>query len=105
MAILNAAMIAPRPINTSRFNPTNSAAITRPSTDGVSFIPEGTRMFPKMVRASKGLWREVQDMARRGRDVWRLVPAAQKRSLFGAVLVMAGWAGANTAILLIVRTL
>ena len=62
-------------------------------------------MFPKMVRASKGLWREVQDITRRGRDVWRLVPGGQKRSLFGAVLVMAGWAGATTAIPLILRKL
>jgi ATP-binding cassette, subfamily B, bacterial len=62
-------------------------------------------MFPKMVRASKGLWQEVQDIARRGRDVWRLVPSGQKRSLFGAVLVMAGWAGACTAIPLILQRL
>ena len=55
-------------------------------------------MFPKMVRASKGLWREVKDIARRGRDVWNLIPGGQKRSLFGAVLVMAGWAAAATAI-------
>ena len=62
-------------------------------------------MFPKMVRASQGLWREVQEIARRGRDVWKLVPGAQKRSLFGAVLVMAGWAAAGTAIPLILRKL
>src|SRR5258708_18940453 len=68
-------------------------------------FPEGIRMFPKMVRASKGLWREVQDITRRGRDVWQLVPSGQKRSLFGAVLVMAGWAGATTAIPLILRNL
>ena len=62
-------------------------------------------MFPKMVRASKGLWREVQEVARRGRDVWNLVPGTQKRSLFGAVLVMVGWAGATTAIPLILGKL
>ncbi len=62
-------------------------------------------MFPKMVRASKGLWREIQEIARRGRDVWNLVPKAQKRSLFGAILVMAGWAAAGTAIPLILRKL
>ena len=62
-------------------------------------------MFPKMVRASKGLWCEVQEITRRGRDVWRLVPAGQKRSLFGAVLVMAGWAAATTSITLIMGKL
>ena len=62
-------------------------------------------MFPKMVRASKGLWREVQEIARRGRDVWNLVPGARKRSLFGAVLVMAGWAAASTSIPLVLRKL
>jgi ATP-binding cassette, subfamily B, bacterial len=62
-------------------------------------------MFPKMVRASKGLWREVQEIARRGRDVWNLVPGSQKRSLFGAVLVMAGWAAAGTAIPWVLRKL
>ena len=62
-------------------------------------------MFPKMVRASKGLWREVQDITRRGRDVWRLVPAAQKRSLLGAGLVMAAAAKASTIIPVILKDL
>ena len=55
-------------------------------------------MFPKMVSASRGLWREVRNIFRRGRDVWRLVPAGQKRSLGLAVLVMAAAALASTAI-------
>ena len=55
-------------------------------------------MFPKMVRASKGIGREVQDITRRGRDVWQLVPRAQKRSLCAAGLVMAISALAYTAI-------
>ena len=55
-------------------------------------------MFPKMVRASVGLWREVSNIFRRGRDVWNLVPGAQKRSLCGAGLVMAAAAMASTAI-------
>ncbi len=55
-------------------------------------------MFPKMVRASNGLWREVGNIFRRGRDVWHLVPAAQKRSLGGAGLVMAVSALATTTI-------
>ena len=62
-------------------------------------------MFPKMVRASNGLWREVQDIARRGRDVWRLVPTAQKRSLIGAGLVMAAAAKASTVIPVILKDL
>lgn len=62
-------------------------------------------MFPKMVRASKGLWLEVLEIFRRGRDVWALVPGGQKHALFGAVLVMAGWAAAGTAIPLILRKL
>jgi len=59
-------------------------------------------MFPKMVRASKGLWREVHEIGRRGGDVWRLVPKAQKGSLFTALAVMAAWAGANTTIPLMI---
>ena len=62
-------------------------------------------MFPKMVRASKGLWREVQDITRRGRDVWRLVPSGQKRALVGASLVMAASAKASTAIPVILKDL
>jgi ATP-binding cassette subfamily B protein len=55
-------------------------------------------MFPKMVRASLGLWREVSNIFRRGKDVWRLVPGAQKLSLGGAGLVMATAALAETSI-------
>ena len=62
-------------------------------------------MFPKMVRASEGLWREVQDIARRGRDVWHLVPKAQKRALIGAGLVMAASAKASTMIPVVLKDL
>jgi len=55
-------------------------------------------MFPKMVRASHGLWREIRGIIRRGRDVWRLIPAGQKRGLGGAGIVMAIGALANTVI-------
>jgi ATP-binding cassette subfamily B protein len=55
-------------------------------------------MFPKMVRASKGLWREVVNIFRRGRDVWNLVPSAQKRSLGAAGLAMAAASFAETSI-------
>ena len=55
-------------------------------------------MFPKMVRASEGLWREIKVIVRRGRDVWNLVPGAQKRGLGGAVFVMAIAAVADTVI-------
>ncbi len=57
-------------------------------------------MFPKMVRASNGLWREVRGIFRRGRDVWRLVPKGQKRALLGAGVVMAISAKASTEIAL-----
>ena len=55
-------------------------------------------MFPKMVRASKGLWREVGNIFRRGRDVWDLVPGAQKRSLGAAGLAMAAASFAETSV-------
>ena len=55
-------------------------------------------MFPKMVRASEGLWRETQGIVKRGRDVWNLVPWAQKRGLAGASLVMAIGSTANVVI-------
>jgi len=55
-------------------------------------------MFPKMVRASLGLWREIRGIIRRGRDVWRLIPPAQKRGLFGAGVVMAIAAQAGVVI-------
>jgi ATP-binding cassette, subfamily B, bacterial len=62
-------------------------------------------MFPKMVSASKGLWLEVQDITRRGRDVWKLVPARQKWSLISASLVMAASAKAFTMIPVILNGL
>jgi ATP-binding cassette, subfamily B, bacterial len=62
-------------------------------------------MFPKMVNASKGIGREVQEIVRRGRDVWKLVPVAQKRSLIGAGLVMAASAKASTVIPVILNGL
>ncbi len=62
-------------------------------------------MFPKMVRASKGLWREVREIARRGSDVWKLVPPGQKRALLGASLVMAASAKASTSIPVILKDL
>ncbi len=55
-------------------------------------------MFPKMVRASKGLWREVRVILGRGLEVWRLIPSGQKRALGGAGLVMVVAALAGTAI-------
>ncbi|WP_435007858.1 ABC transporter ATP-binding protein [Tundrisphaera lichenicola] len=55
-------------------------------------------MFPKMVRASNGLWREVGNIFRRGGDVWRLVPTAQKGALGAAGLAMASASLAETSI-------
>ena len=55
-------------------------------------------MFPKMVRAPYRLWREFRNTSRRGKDVWRLLPADQKRVLGITVMVMAIAAGANSAI-------
>ena len=55
-------------------------------------------MFPKMVRAPYRLWREFRNTSRRGKDVWRLLPADQKKILGVAVIVMVIWAGANSTI-------
>ncbi|WP_435019712.1 ABC transporter ATP-binding protein [Tundrisphaera sp. TA3] len=57
-------------------------------------------MFPKMVRAPYRLWREFRNTARRGKDVWRLLPADQKKVLGLAVIVIAIWSGSNSAIAL-----
>lgn len=46
----------------------------------------------------RGIARELGIVARRGRQVWRLVPWRQRVALFGALLVMSLASAANTAI-------
>ena len=36
----------------------------------------------------RGIWRELRQIGRRGRQVWRLVPWRHRSSLGGALLVM-----------------
>ena len=55
-------------------------------------------MFPKLVRSSSRLWHEIRGIARRGREVWGLIPKAQKRSLGAASLVMIAGAAANSSV-------
>ncbi len=55
-------------------------------------------MFPKLVRASSRLWHEIRGAAQIGREVWKLIPAAQKRTLFAAVAVMILYSAANSTI-------
>ena len=55
-------------------------------------------MFPKLVRATSRLGHEVATVGRRGREVWGLIPAAQKWGLGAAVLVMVLGSTANSSI-------
>lgn len=56
-------------------------------------------MFPKLVRATTQFGREVRTVARRGRKVWDLIPAAQRMGLgvAVAVMVLGSTAGASVA--------
>ena len=55
-------------------------------------------MFPKLVRSSSRLWHEIRGVTRVGREVWALIPRAQKRSLGLASLVMVVGAAANSSV-------
>ena len=55
-------------------------------------------MFPKLVRSSARLRQEIREVARKGREVWKLVPSAQKRTLGGAVGVMVLYSAANSSV-------
>ena len=46
----------------------------------------------------RGIAQELGTIARRGRQVWRLVPWRHRLSLFGALAVMSLASAANTAI-------
>ena len=46
----------------------------------------------------KGIWRELRQISRRGRLVWRLVPNRHRWSLGGALLIMCLASGGNTAV-------
>src|SRR5262249_38051962 len=54
---------------------------------------------------SRGLRQELRQIVRRGRQVWRLVPARHKLALGGAALLMAVTSAANTAIPLLLGRL
>ena len=45
-----------------------------------------------------GIWRELRHTARRGRQVWRLVPWRHRWALGGALLVMCLASAGNTAV-------
>jgi len=57
-------------------------------------------MGQEQVQASKGLLGELREIARCGRQVWRMVPPSRKLSLAGAAAVMAVTSAANTGIFL-----
>jgi ATP-binding cassette subfamily B protein len=57
------------------------------------------------VRPGNGIWSELRQMARQGRQAWALVPGARKLALGTAVLVMCLTSAANTAIPLFIGTL
>src|SRR4051812_17882821 len=49
-------------------------------------------------RIASEFWREMRNIARLGRQMWRLIPRARKLALGGALLVMSVASAANTAI-------
>ncbi len=55
-------------------------------------------------RPLKGIWLELQTIAVRGREVWRLVSGRHRWALAGAVLVMGLGSAAGTAIPLLLGT-
>jgi ATP-binding cassette subfamily B protein len=59
----------------------------------------------KIASAGRGLYNSLRLIVRRGRQVWRLVPARHKFALGGAALLMAVTSGANTLIPLLLGTL
>ncbi len=59
----------------------------------------------KVVRGVRSLFHSLRVIVRRGRQVWRLVPARHKLALAGAALLMAVTSGANTVIPLLLGSL
>ena len=57
------------------------------------------------VRPGTGLWSELRQILRKGRQAWGLIPRARKLALGGAVFVMCVTSAANTAIPLYIGTL
>ncbi len=55
-------------------------------------------MSREQVRIAREFWREMGNIARLGREMWRLIPRARKLALGGALLVMSVASAANTAI-------
>jgi ATP-binding cassette subfamily B protein len=62
-------------------------------------------MAEMQAKSSRGFVHELRIMARRGRQVWGLIPVANRMALGGAVLVMGVASAANTAIALYLGTL
>src|SRR5439155_15356043 len=61
--------------------------------------PEQQRFFmEKQANNGRGLRQELRLIWRRGRQVWRLVPARHKLALAGAAVLMAVTSAANTVI-------
>src|SRR5262249_37643290 len=56
-------------------------------------------------RSRPRIGRECRSIAKRGRQVWRLVPASQKWSLFAALLLMGLTSAASTSIPLLLGKL
>ena len=48
----------------------------------------------------KGIWRELRQIRRSGKQVWRLVPWRHRLALGGALLIMCLASGGNTAVLI-----
>ncbi|MGE5755188.1 MAG: ABC transporter ATP-binding protein [Planctomycetaceae bacterium] len=62
-------------------------------------------MSEMQAKSSQGFVHELRIMARRGRQVWHLIPIANRLALGAAVVVMAAASAANTAIPLHLGTL
>ncbi|MBX6313078.1 MAG: ABC transporter ATP-binding protein [Isosphaeraceae bacterium] len=58
----------------------------------------GHVMTQKRAEPARGFLQELHEVARRGRQVWRLVPPLQRWALAGAVVIMGVASAANTAI-------
>jgi ATP-binding cassette subfamily B protein len=54
-------------------------------------------MVRRRVKIRYSIWRELRQIGRRGRQVWRLVPWRHRASLGAAILVMCLASGGNTA--------
>ncbi len=55
-------------------------------------------MSREQVGHARQFWREMRNIARLGREIWRLIPGRQRLALGGALLVMSVASAANTAI-------